>query len=83
VFTRCSTRAFADLFRKAGHPVIHHKVRDRILAPRRIGKVLRDRSGTIPNLRAPGPGQAHSAAKDQACRRTSSAKLLSPASGMV
>ena len=41
-FNKCGTRAFAELFRRAGHPTIHHKVRDRLLLPRRIGKVMRD-----------------------------------------
>lgn len=40
-FNKCGTRAFAELFRKAGHPAVHHKVRDRFLIPRRIGMVMR------------------------------------------
>jgi len=41
-FNKCGTRSFADLFRSAGHPVIHHKVRDRWPVPRRIGRIMRD-----------------------------------------
>lgn len=39
-FNKCGTRSFAELFRRAGHPVIHHKVRDRWPVPRRIGQVM-------------------------------------------
>jgi hypothetical protein len=39
-FNKCGTRSFADLFRKAGHRVIHHKVRDRWPVPRKIGQIM-------------------------------------------
>lgn len=41
-FNKCGTRALAELFRGAGHRVIHHKVRDRWPVPRRIGQVMKD-----------------------------------------
>jgi hypothetical protein len=41
-FNKCGTRSLAELFRRAGHPVVHHKVRDRWPIPRRIGKIMRD-----------------------------------------
>ncbi|MBD3805120.1 MAG: hypothetical protein IE919_18045 [Thioclava sp.] len=41
-FNKCGTRSLAELFRAAGHRVIHHKIRDRWPVPRRIGKVMRD-----------------------------------------
>lgn len=41
-FNKCGTRSLAQLFRAAGHRVIHHKIRDRWPIPRRIGKVMRD-----------------------------------------
>ena len=41
-FNKCGTRSLAELFRGAGHPVIHHKVRDRWPVPRRIGRVMKD-----------------------------------------
>lgn len=41
-FNKCGTRSFAELFRKAGHRVIHHKVRDRWPVPRRIGKIMQE-----------------------------------------
>lgn len=41
-FNKCATRSLAEMFRRAGHRVIHHKVRDRWPVPRRVGAVMRD-----------------------------------------
>jgi len=41
-FNKCGTRSLAQMFRAAGHRVIHHKIRDRWPIPRRIGAVMRD-----------------------------------------
>jgi len=40
-FNKCATRSLAEMFRRAGHKVIHHKVRDRWPVPRRVGAVMR------------------------------------------
>lgn len=41
-FNKCGTRSLAELFRAAGHKVVHHKLREGRAVPRRIGKVMRD-----------------------------------------
>lgn len=40
-FNKCGTRSFAELFRRAGHNVVHHKVRDGWRA-RRVGRIMQD-----------------------------------------
>lgn len=39
-FNKCATRALAQMFAKAGHRVVHHKLRDRWPVPRRAGAVI-------------------------------------------
>jgi hypothetical protein len=44
-FNKCGTRSLARLFARAGHPVVHHKLRlswpSRLRKPRRIGRLMR------------------------------------------
>jgi hypothetical protein len=44
-FNKCGTRSLARLFARAGHPVVHHKLRvgwpARLWATRRIGRLMR------------------------------------------
>jgi hypothetical protein len=44
-FNKCGTRSLAQLFARAGHPVVHHKLRSRwpsrLWKPRRIGRLMR------------------------------------------
>lgn len=41
-FNKCATRSLAQLFARAGHRTVHHKLRDRWPVPRRAGAVMRD-----------------------------------------
>ncbi|MEM7752599.1 MAG: sulfotransferase [Pseudomonadota bacterium] len=41
-FNKCATRSLTELFRSAGHPVVHHKVRRAWQRSRSIGRIIRD-----------------------------------------
>lgn len=41
-FNKCGTRSLTELFRSAGHRVIHHKVRKPFTVSRSLGRIMRD-----------------------------------------
>ena len=41
-FNKCGTRSFAELFRRSGHLVIHHKIESIWPIKRRIGKIIKE-----------------------------------------